>query len=246
MRILTLLLAAFCAHGQIRIPGPGGVTASGGGGTFSLVSHTAAGSPNQNTVTTSAISTVGANLIVVGLVSSLSSDSISDSQGNTWMPLNQYGVNYGQPYVQLFYAYPAVTSATHTFTTTVSGGLPVLLVEAFSGAPAGPFDQQAGTTNNSSSGSPNYVSGGSITPGGSGYLFVTLVGGTENGSTTTVNTVSSPFTLSDYVSYDGTGYTHFAGAMAYWIQNTGTATANPTWTASGTYMYLTASMASFH
>lgn len=225
------------------VPGVGSFepTVGGGGGTaITLVAHTAAGSANQNNVTTPAINTTGANAIVLGVALYNSSASVTDSLSNTWLPINSYTAFSNQPFIQMFQCQQPCTVGTgHTFTESNSGS-PLLFAAAFSNIAASPVDQQ----NGGNSGTPaTTVQPGSITPNQNNEVVVTLLGAAAY-TGTTVNSISSGFTVTDYISYDNVGYTHIGGAFAYSIQTTASAV-NPTWTvASGAQMYMVSSIAS--
>ena len=115
-----------------------------------LLNQTAQASANTTSVTTTAISTTGATLIVVCLTSYeiQTEPTVSDSQTNTWTALTQ-SVRTGQFRTKLHYVLNPSTSGSHTF--TASSGVatyPVLGVMAFSGTlTSGAFDKEAGGNN---------------------------------------------------------------------------------------------------
>lgn len=100
---------------------------------YSLIAHAAAGSSTGNAVTSAAIDTRGADLIVLvtarfGLTGS-GSVVITDSQSNTWSPLTLYGQASGLETggVQIFYCQSPSTSADASGTVTVTVA-PVLML----------------------------------------------------------------------------------------------------------------------
>lgn len=160
---------------------------------------------------------------------------ISDSAGNTWIPLDLAAPNIADAQTnitsRLFVCLNPITSTTHTFSFTFGGtysGYAVLCVQAWV-APANNvvvIDQQSA----SASGTSTTSQPGSITPSANGALIVT---GCQCGPNTNVS-INDSFTISDDILYSAGNY--FGGAMGYLIQTTAAAV-NPTWTASsGTNM----------
>jgi hypothetical protein len=99
---------------------------------FQLVAHTGA-SLNTSPVTTPAIDTTGATLIIIAAADDVAPSVPTDSAGNTWTPLTLWDQGTTM-LVRLFYCVNPTTSTSHTF--TVAGDVPGLAVEA---TPAGPF-----------------------------------------------------------------------------------------------------------
>lgn len=185
---------------------------------IALVANTAAGSGDTNSVTTSSIDTTGATLLIVGSVSGNSvSGSISDSKGNTWTPLTEYG-STGRS--RLFYCVNPSVGSGHTFTNTATAGNPSIFVLALSGtATSSPFDVENGVSADTTG---LTYQPGSVTPSQNNEVVVTLVGGRNSNP----NTIDSGFTITDQVT------TAARGSLAYLVQTTASAV-NPTWTASG-------------
>jgi len=221
---------------QVRIPGPGGAIAAGGGGGggWSLVTSTSAGSTGGSDITTSAINTTGANLIVAGIASGSNTPTVSDSSSNIWTPLN---INGGGPNIQMFYCSAATVGSGHTFTTSTGNNAPSIYVLAFSGSAASPLDQQNGV--GATSGITT-VQPGSITPGQNNELIVTLLGIAAPGAVS-AGSINQGFTILGSQTFSGGN--HYGGAIAYLMQSTAAAV-NPTWTATGSASLL-ASIASF-
>lgn len=124
-----------------------------------LVSKTAAtGSTNGGTsVTTAAIDTTGANLLVALVCSASNNATLTDSKSNTWTGLT--GQSTGNGAIRIYYCYGGTVGSGHTFTATT--GAPSIVVYAFANAAASPFDQQNGTQ---TSVAGTTIAPGSITP----------------------------------------------------------------------------------
>jgi len=208
-----------------------------------LVAHTIAGSVASAAVTTSVVNMTGANLIIIGITmynGAGGTSAPSDSTGsNTWTPLTEYG-NITPNYftTQLYYCSPCTTSSSQTFSASATNAFtyPVIAVAGFSGASSSSvFDQQNGNTN---AGTATTIQPGSITPGGNGYIIVTMLDG---GATTGGFSINSSFAISDSLAYSSGNY--LATAMAYYFQPSAGAI-NPTWTFNSVAGQ-TASIASF-
>lgn len=191
---------------------------------YALIAHTIAASagPNPN-VTTSAINTTGANLIVAtfsGYSINASPLSMTDSKSNTWTLIASYTSTVTR--TSMYYCIPTTVGSGHTFTGgVVSGGgayYPCLAIMAWSGATATPFDKHNGAT---STGATS-IQTGSVTPSTNNELLLTAVGF----AATDTYTVDSSFTIEDQHNY-GAG-TNFGLAFAYLIQTTAAAV-NPKW-----------------
>jgi hypothetical protein len=210
--------------------------ASGGGGGFSLVAHTIATNGSASPITTSAIDTTGATLIVVAFdeVDGLALATVSDNKGNTWTPLTARDNGAG-PLTQLVYCIAPTVGSGHTFTITststfISGHL---AVQAWSGG-AGTFDvQNGGTPAFGTSAQP-----GSVTPSVNNSLIITSVSA-DNDSALPL-TINSGFTVSDTSRTDGA----YLFGMAYFVQGTAAAI-NPTWSWAGTGSDIAAAIATF-
>lgn len=186
----------------------------------SLVSHVKASSTGSS-VTTGAIDTTGATLLVV-LVSAYqhAPGTVSDSKSNIWQTLTRRnGTNAD---IQLYYAYNPTVGSGHTFSVSGSS-YPSLFAAAFDGTvtTSAVFDQEsgAGKTDNTHS------TPGSITPAGSGELFITGAGAANSNSLSFA--ASGGFTPN--IDEQDLGSTYTGGALAYLV-NTGSGAENPTWT----------------
>lgn len=189
---------------------------------YSLLVHTSAGSPDSFAVTTSAIDTTGADLIIVsaGWFGNVSPFNITDSKGNSWTALTQQTEGSGVR-ARLWYVQNPTVGSGHTFTTDMSGGVgyPSIDVTAWSGSVSTPFDVENGNTGNASTIQP-----GSITPSVDNCLVVTGLS-FDNNSGGAVS-IDSGFTIAETVAYESTH--HEGSALAYKIQTTAGAV-NPTW-----------------
>jgi len=147
---------------------------------ITLVATSSATASSGDTITTPAINTTGASLIVVVGSTNSGTSTISDNKGDTWHVLNTY--TGGGDDIQLFYAYAPSTSSTQTFTITGTGSAqyPSLVVSAWSGTltTAAVFDAQNGSSTTSGVTSFNT---GSIAPTSTGEL---LIGGLGMGPCT--------------------------------------------------------------
>lgn len=134
---------------------------------YSLIDSTSAGAGvGANNVTTTAIDTSGADLLVVVASASTLSISISDSASNVW--LSDAEETASLPDVRIWYVASGLsTSATHTFTISSSGLAPSVAAFAFSGATANP---SFSATNNTAA-SNTEVQPGAISSV-DGYLMV--------------------------------------------------------------------------
>lgn len=171
-----------------------------------------------NSVTSNAIDTTGATLLIVATNSSGSAaiPVISDNKGNTWNTLTTYSRTV------ISYAVNPTVGTGHTFTGTRTSSFPSIVVGAFSGAKlSSPFDQQNGAT----TASATSLSTGSITPTENDELLVFALG--RNASSAVSVNVGS--ILEDQANAPGTAY---GIAIGYEIQTTATAR-NPQFSWSG-------------
>lgn len=186
---------------------------------FSYLTSVSAGSTNSNNVTSGAIDTSGAKIIVVGVSRGTlgTVGAPTDNQGNTYtLAVN---TNVAARNSLLFYCINPTTNASHTFSYSDTSSFPAIYAAAFSGE----ADSLDATNSNTTSGST--IQPGSVSPAGDNELFVTVVA--ENSGSVLTVSIDSSFTivqeLCSTVSADYRG-----GAIAYKIQTTGSAE-NPTW-----------------
>lgn len=192
---------------------------------IALLTHTAAGSTTSNNVTTTAIDTSGANLVVIA-VTSYGGTAIAptDSKGNTWTGLTLQ-VTAGTARSRLFYCSPCTVGSGHTFTATTTTNYPSLAVASFSNIlTSSPFDVESGAITNSGT----TVSTGSITPSQNNELIVSgiaagAIGDPDGGVS---KTIGAGMAIIDQVLYSAGQ--HLSGGLAYKVQTAATAI-NPAW-----------------
>jgi hypothetical protein len=192
---------------------------------FSVVAHVAAQSstPTSGAVT-AAINTTGAALLVAAAAAydaGAGTLTLTDSAGNTWVPLTAYSGSSSNHLMRLFYCASPATSATHTFSLAGSGANPyaTIAVAAFSG-PSGIPDIDVGAA---------FASGfsiqpGSATPAHDGELIVTAI----SMSILSTLAVDSGFTITDQLPFPGDGHSEGIG-LAYLHQSVAAAI-DPAWT----------------
>lgn len=191
---------------------------------FAVIASTVDGD-SKSTVTTDAIDTTGADLIVieVGWYTAGTTPALSDSKGNTWTGLTAR--TQGTFRVRMFYCVSPTVGSGHTFTAAGTDSYPEIGVLAVSGVNAADaFDQESAGGGASAATS---VQPGSVTPDEANCLVVT--GLVSEGSSITIN---GGYTA---ISVNNTGGANMGGGIAYLIQSSAAAT-NPTWswTGSGT------------
>jgi hypothetical protein len=183
-----------------------------------LLSSAGAISGTSNTVTTGAIDTTGASLIVL-VCSAFGALAPADSQGNTWTGLTNQVCISSLINVRIYYCLSPTTSATHTFSNTGSATYPSINVQAWSGY--GAFDTENGASNING---PDAFQGGSVTPGQNNSLVISAIGSGSNA--TNVPSINQSFTITTYSTFNGTGE---PSGLAYLEQGTAAAV-NPQWT----------------
>lgn len=193
--------------------------------------NSCSGAGSLSGVTSSAMDTTGANLIVVSVAtySSLGAN-LTDSQSNTWTSLTTASPNRAKS--RLFYCINPTTSSSHTFTFSQSGTYPSISAVAFSGVAA--YESENTSTQ---TGLSTTIQTGSVTPSKDGSLV--FAGACTDGGIYTA--VDSGFTLETSVSH--VSAQHMGSASAYLIQTTAAAV-NPQFTNSVSD-YLSASIAVF-
>ena len=175
--------------------------------------------PGSGGGTTSAIDTTGADLLIVGVSAYADNTATNptDSKGNSWTALTRSPVN--DPSCRFFYALPGTVGTGHTFTWSSAGSYPVIMVLAFGGVGASPFDKENGARGVTVSS----LATGSVTPVEDGELLVSIWAGLETGTNPSCD---NGFSLVDSVAF-GNG-NNCPGASAYLVQATAAAI-NPTW-----------------
>ncbi len=180
-------------------------------------------SVDTNTAVTGSGSTTGADLLIASVADEgATAPVVTDSKvGNTWHQLSERDSATGR--TTLYWCTPVSVGAGHTVTATTTGGFPSIVVYAFSGSAASPFDQENGASSNSASS----LATGSVTPTENSELVITACG-SPTAMGTTIDSVNGGLTISGSVAV---GANNDALAMAYLVQ-TLLAPSNPTWTLS--------------
>ena len=184
---------------------------------WTLIAHTQAGGPGD--VTTSAIDTTGADLIVVATVVGGVLGTVSDNKGNSYaLAVDEYDgvLHHGA----LYYNQTPSVGTGHAITLT-GATVDVVSVQAWSGSIASPLDQ----TNRGQGSSPFPLP--SITPVQDGELLVTVVSGRDSSTTFSID---SGFTITDQAPT--VPFNNYGGAMAYLVQSAAASIA-PAWTDAG-------------
>lgn len=205
---------------------------------YTYLAHVKVGSADLNTVTTGAIDTSGADILIayIAEIESATDATLTDSKTNTWAQLTERKDAGVSLLGRMFYAKNATVGSGHTFTVTSSNGAPAICVAAFSGSHlTAPLDQQNGVVD-VDAGLSNIT--GSITPSEDNCLVITGLGFTGNSATITID---GSYAITDQIDYAGA--TNKGAALAYAIQ-TSLAASNRTWTYS-TNEYAVTTIASF-
>lgn len=189
---------------------------------YSLIANTAKGSVLGAAVTTNAINTTGAQLLLVGVGYYYPSGNpaIGDSKSNTWFPLGAQAAGASGEGVQTFYAVNPIVGSGHTFTNSTANFSSVA-VSAW-GAVTPVHDQESG--NNVVLATS--VAAGSVTPSENDELVLAVLCVRDLGSTGDTVSINGGFTISDQIP--GLGANRLSVGMAYLVQTTAAA-ANPTW-----------------
>lgn len=171
--------------------------------------------------TTSAIDTTGSKLIVLSVSKwTTGAISVSDSKGNTWVPLTERGSG-STPTNRLYYCENPIVGSGHTFTVTGSSVYIALGILAFNGSDISPFDLENGNT----SPSGNSLNPGSITPSIDNEVVITSIA-TDSSSGMGID---SGFTFIDIPYSAGN---NMGGGISYKIQ-TIAAAINPAFSWAG-------------
>lgn len=201
---------------------PGVLVATAASGP-TLVAHVGTGG-SANGVTSGAIDTTGANLLVInvawypGVTDPL---TITDSKSNTWTALTQHGTGGAgatTEHQRLYYCFGGTVGSGHTFTGSGVGSFPSIQVQAWSGIASSPFDQENGNQVTSATS----ITVGSITPSQATTLFI--AGAAFDGTAVSGNITVSGFTSSDINAYSAGNF--IGGAMFYLVLSAATPT-NP-------------------
>lgn len=188
-------------------------------------SSTVASSTDGNSVTTTAVKTLGANLIVVSAAWTGTTPTLSDSATNTWTSGTVRTLNTTSG--QLFWTLSPITSSAHTFTFTGTANKPAIAVAAFT-LKASTIIQGGTTTTGTSIGR---------TPSGSGSSNLVAVGGLAYNDTTVAATGSiaanSVVTSQGFVSAAATANALGVGIIWETTASTSASAYSWTWSVSG-------------
>lgn len=207
---------------------------------FALVAHVSAGSSGGTDITTGAIDTTGANLIVVHFAffdNPAGTITLSDSKGNTWNTRTEQASS-GNMRSRLHDVLSPTVGSGHTFTATNTVGANKFCsinVLAFSGATTG-YDVENGASATSAS----TINTGSLTASENSMVFVTGVCFNENSGGAV--SIDSSFTLQDTLA--SSAGNHLGGSIAYLIQ-TSAGTVNPQWNVANTASDLATTIANY-
>jgi hypothetical protein len=188
---------------------------------FSLLTHTIKQSANGTNVTTDAIDTTGAKLLVAITCDNSSGQAPTDNKSNTWYSFTSQ-TNVGITRIHVALGSTLNVGTGHTFTK--SAGAPAIAILAF-GATGIISWQTVNTQSGASSGGATSLQPGSLTPIVNNELIVMGMGDDwGSGLAVDVGTLLDSAILVPGVA--------FGIASAYEIQITATAR-NPTWSWTG-------------
>lgn len=195
---------------------------------YTLISSTSKGSTGGGNVTTDAMSTTGADfLVLIGTsIASLSATFSDSSSGtNTFSTRTKYSTGTSSS-IQIAYCQaPGFTSGSHTFTFGAgASSFPSLIVYAFSGSVATPYDS---AENGGSYTINTSTTAGSVTPSQDNDLIVTgvsfdIAGHSGEACSGFSTPVVSTFSASNHY-----------GVAAAWLLQTTAGASNPSWSWTG-------------
>jgi hypothetical protein len=202
---------------------------------WTALAHVAAGSSDDNTVTSAGMDTTTADLLVLvlGQENGVALAAVSDSKGNSWNQLTSY--NDGAVKMAIFWSRPSSVGAAHTFTATQAGSKPGIAVSAFRGSATAPFDQ----VNGNAAGVGDTIQTGSVTAGVNDALLI--AGASGRAVAGAIVSINSGFTIGASVA---PGANNDSAGIAYLVQ-ANAAAINPTWTFTSAGGSMVASLASF-
>ncbi len=176
-------------------------------------------SPGSGGGESAGIDTTGATLLAIHGSSFSSITGVSDSKGNTWVPLTEQN-QAGSRFSRLWYAENPTVGAGHTFTVAGSLIFSYMVAASFSGvATSSPFDVE----NGDDVAGVSAIQPGSVTPSEDDELFVTGMCSASGNGTPAIDSSFSVIASQIFV-----GGTSMAGGMAYKVQ-TSAGAENPTW-----------------
>jgi hypothetical protein len=185
--------------------------------------RSASNSTSSGVATTAAIDSTGANLIVACTVSFQNQPTPSDSAGNaapTKFVSVIDNVNNRNQSALWIWENPT-TSATHTFSATLSFGC--IAVAVISGATV-PSTDQSNSAVNAGNGATTTCTAGSVTPGQNNEILVTFFG-MDDPTDASTPTINGSFIEQQFIN--SVSGALFGCYLATWVQTTAT-TINPT------------------
>ncbi len=202
-----------------------------------LVAHTGAGlGPTGGT--TSAINTTGATFLAVSIAAQhpIGTAVLTDSKGNTWTTLSEYGSQADVDNI-VFFCYSPIVGSGHTFTyTTQFNNYSSMEVQAWSGVTTAAVNTSAGATTTST----GTAQPGSITPSVAHTLVISGVCFNDNSAGAV--SINSGYTITDTVPF--TGGLYYGSSMAYKILTSASAQ-NPTWNVTNSTTFVTSGITAF-
>lgn len=185
---------------------------------IALVDHAVVAGLNATSVTTAAIDTTGASLLVAMVHGHGGTFSISDSKSNTWTLAQSISVSGARS--NLYYVANPTVGSGHTFTGGSSVGTSSLYAAAFSGvSTSSPIDIN---DSNSDFGVTSLNLGSTHTPSQNNEVILSCLLATAG----TLIGVDSGLALID--SMNGSGSNNYGGGWAYIVQTTAGGV-DPTW-----------------
>jgi hypothetical protein len=180
--------------------------------------------PGPNGGTTAGFTTTGVNLLVLTVswyAGGTTALTVSDSKGNTWIPLTLR--NTATIAHRFYYVVNPTVGIGHSVTVSATGIYPVVAWHTFAGAePVAPFAMENGATATAGSS----LAAGSVTPAANGALIVSGWAGMNGTASPTISGLTLTTGVSPIASVC------VAGAAAYTIQTTA-APIIPTWSWDG-------------
>lgn len=184
---------------------------------WSVLGSTGKASTNNNSVTTDAADTSGANRIWIGISAYTLGCTPTDSKSNSWTGLTPQNEGTNGSWAQIWVSGDSPTVGSgHTFTCNENTTYPSIHVIWASGSANSPTDQQNGATGVG----VTSIQPGSITPTEDNEIVLVLTTHGQTGGTT----INSGFTEATDIDFTANS---MGGTFSYLIQTTAAAV-NPT------------------
>lgn len=198
---------------------------------IALVDKVAASATSGGDITTSSIDTSGANFLVMGVsyYQNVTTDpTITDSKGNTWLPLTRnHNTNYGDFVGRIYYARNATVGSGHTFSSAGPSVYSTISIGAFSGLETSAdvfVDEEVAITGGMS---VTTLSAASLATGADEILAVSHIALREGASSGTISIDNSFNVLHTFNNNPGNA---LGLGFAYRIEATPSTVIDPTWT----------------